>query len=101
MSTRPPTRFRASTTSTDRPLPATSRAATRPAMPGADHDDVDLLRERSLAGPAQHRGLGVGRERAGAEQRGAGGGAAQQGAAGEAWRLEHNRHMALNEWVAR
>ena len=39
------------------PLRATSRAATRPAMPRADHDHVDLRGQRALAGPAEDGGL--------------------------------------------
>ena len=50
--------------------------------PGADHDDVDLLGERTLAGRGEDGGLRLSGQYAGAEQRGAGGGAAEQGCGG-------------------
>ena len=72
---------------------------------GADHDDVDLLGERALKGAAQDGRLCVinkaSGQGTGAEQRGAGGDAADQGAAGDTRALEHNRHMAHNDRVAR
>ena len=86
---------------------ATSRAATSPAMPGADHDDVDLLREGTLTGPAEHGGLCVISEaagqRAGAEEGRARGGT-EQGPAGQGAAdlnhsrvLRHDLDMAHNE----
>jgi hypothetical protein len=62
----------------------------------ADHGDVDLVGERSLAGPGEDGGLCV-ISRAGGQCAGA----AEQGAAGDTRALEHNRHMTHNERVAR
>ena len=69
-------------------------------MPAPTTTTSTSLRERALAGPAEDGGLRVCGQRAGAEQRAAGGGAAEQGAAGEPRVLEHNRHMAHNERIA-
>ncbi len=82
LSTRPPTRLRASTSSTDGPRGATSRAATRPERPAPTTTTSTCAGQRALAGRRRPRGVVPGAERRRASPAAAG--AAEQGAAGEA-----------------